>query len=198
MLGTLTASIVKKTEAFDSEILGITAALILGGAAAAFAAPDCLSSRTGMIGESGAASRAFFMVAVDAGLTEPPLAATIGTFEGTTGAFFFATVEETFAAEESCFAFPGKFAVLELRTLAPALEPVVRGALVLPVVAAFEPSGVDSAFEALRKERPIAAGATTLGAIAIQKIELARLKKYFEVELMTQNVTSTLTRSEKF
>jgi hypothetical protein len=172
----LTASIVKKTEAFDSEILGITAALDLEVAAAAFAAPDGTSSRTGTSGERGVASRAVLVDAVDAGLNEPPFAATIGSFEGTTEAFFLATVEVTVAPEESCLAFPGGFAVFELRTLAPALELAVRGAFVLPVAAAFEPSGVVSAFEALRKERPIAAEATTLGAIAIQMSELARLK----------------------
>ena len=46
----------------------------------------------------------------------------------------------------------------------------------VPLVSALEPTGEFSAFEALRKERPIAAGATTLGAIAIHKSELARLK----------------------
>ena len=133
MLGTLTASIVKKTEAFDSEILGITAAFCLGRAAAAFATPDGLSSRTGTSGERGVASRALLAVAVDTGLTEPPLAATMGSFEGTTEAFFLATVEVTVAPEESCFAFPGGFAAFELRALAPALEPAVREAFELPV-----------------------------------------------------------------
>ncbi len=172
MLGTLTVSIVKNSEAFASVILAIAAVFDLEGArapppAAILAAPGLPSSRTGRIGENGAIG-ACLLRAVDACLTESPLETAIVIFGGTTEAVFLATVEEILSVEEARLTFPEEFAAFELRETKPALEPVEGRALVLPSLAAFEPSGVDSTLEALRKERPIAAGATTLGAITIQ------------------------------
>ncbi len=81
---------------------------------------------------------------------------------------FLAIVLCTFADGEDPVAVPDLFAAFALPKRLPALEPVMDWTLGVPLVSALEPTGEFSAFEALRKERPIAAGATTLGAIAIE------------------------------
>ena len=95
--------------------------------------------------------------------------ATLAFLERPLLADFLATVLCNFTAEEAFLAGPETFAAFALLEGVPAFELVERRALGLPLLTALEPSGVDSAFEALRKERPIAAEATTLGAIAIDK-----------------------------